>query len=191
MPETIPLLEARRRSSSSEPSSKVPWIEEVRPGRAYPTPGRNASELAYRRPVALVERPRASRVYLVDAQAVILPPDDVDTDDQAIVRDQGLIEINGRPPGGSARPAVRHHVEAAGRRCTTSRRGTNESRRPPGWPASCSIGCARSTGCLTRRPRVCAHQPDGLPMLADYSSRTTNDATSSGAKPRARRVREA
>ena len=67
---------------------------------AYPPLGLTV-QLAYRRPVALVETTTGEK-YLVDGSGVILPQDDLDTDVATFVKQHGLIGIKG---DGILRPA--------------------------------------------------------------------------------------
>jgi hypothetical protein len=100
MSDTIPLLNLTEKELDRA-FQQSPWVEAVE--RVSYAPLGLTVRLAYCRPVALIETV-SDRDYLVDARAVILPHDDLNTDVKRFVQEQGLIEINGRGLAGPRNP---------------------------------------------------------------------------------------
>lgn len=92
-PETLPFLKLTAKELWLDFERSSPWTEKVR--RIDYQPLGVTIELAYRRPVAMVEAETASRkaIYLVDRSAVLLPPQVVDLD--LLRQESGLIMIKG------------------------------------------------------------------------------------------------
>ncbi len=109
MPETIPLLATRADEIARVFEGNSPWVAKV--DRVYFPPMGLAVTLRYREPAALVKPWDSDRLYLVDASAILLPPDDLDEDLRRFAEHRGLVTINGPGLSTPREPRVGHRWE--------------------------------------------------------------------------------
>ena len=109
MPDSIPLLATPADEVARIFEGNSPWVEQVE--RVYFRPMGLAVSLRYREPSAIVKPWDSDRLYLVDASAILLPPDDLDEDLRRFAEEQNLVTINGPGLSTPREPKVGHRWE--------------------------------------------------------------------------------